>query len=363
MEFQRHRRRLRRIPLRIQVTGTRGKSLLVRMITELFTADGRTVTAKVTGEQPQYYTSANGWRRWPRGAPARIGEQLSFIRRVAAEKPELMLLENMALQPENHFIAATRLVQPTLVIVTNIHPDHQEIMGETAVDVARTIGFSFPRGATVLTPYSPDVQLIEQQAVANGCRFVSVETESKQPNQPFTFMNDYYAILDWLRQEFDLSASALQRTVARWQHQIEPSRFTVPLARNRHFINLFTCNDVRSSQQLIRSLEAADVTKPPFDIVLSCRADRPLRTLAFLRWLVPTFPDARIILVGAFPLLTVRRELRRLQADAKSVSFERGVDPGKIFNRLADRERHVLGLGNYVRSGERIISFLEDKKR
>ena len=43
--------RLRKIPLRISVTGTRGKSAVVRMLASVLREDGRRVVAKTTGAQ------------------------------------------------------------------------------------------------------------------------------------------------------------------------------------------------------------------------------------------------------------------------------------------------------------------------
>ena len=41
--------------LRIQVNGIRGKSTLVRMLTDLLTASGKKVCARISGEEPQIY--------------------------------------------------------------------------------------------------------------------------------------------------------------------------------------------------------------------------------------------------------------------------------------------------------------------
>lgn len=52
-EQQLHRRRLRQIPLRIHVNGTRGKTTVTRLTAELLRRAGIRTFAKITGDHPK----------------------------------------------------------------------------------------------------------------------------------------------------------------------------------------------------------------------------------------------------------------------------------------------------------------------
>ena len=80
MEQQFHRRRLRRIPLRIHVNGTRGKTSVARLTAELLCRAGTRTFAKTTGDHPELIRPDGRSARIRRRGAARI-QSSSFHRR------------------------------------------------------------------------------------------------------------------------------------------------------------------------------------------------------------------------------------------------------------------------------------------
>jgi len=73
VEVRRHERQLARIPVRVHVNGTRGKSSVTRLIAAGLRSTGRRVFAKTTGWDAPTSSSRRGWcgarsrpepRRW-----------------------------------------------------------------------------------------------------------------------------------------------------------------------------------------------------------------------------------------------------------------------------------------------------------
>jgi len=97
MERQFHRRRLRRIPLRIHVNGTRGKTTVTRLTAELLRRAGIRTCAKTTGDHPEFILPDGRRTRIRRRGAFRIQEQMGFIAEAVSEDAAAVVVECMAL--------------------------------------------------------------------------------------------------------------------------------------------------------------------------------------------------------------------------------------------------------------------------
>ena len=142
-------RNRRAIPLRVAVTGTRGKTSVVRLLAAVLRADGREVLAKTTGSEAAYLLpdgTEQEIRR--RGAPSII-EQKGLLRRGARLGVDAVVAEIMSVHAEKHRVEAHTILQPHLVLVTNFRVDHPAAQGETPAEVARVLSLDVPAGARV----------------------------------------------------------------------------------------------------------------------------------------------------------------------------------------------------------------------
>ncbi len=136
-ETRGHQRMLERIPLRVHVNGTRGKSSVTRLIAGGLRAGGRRTFAKTTGTMARII--------WPDGSEGdvyRVGrpniiEQIRIVRRAVESGAEALVMECMAVSPELQPISELRLIQSTVGVITNARADHLDVMGPTVDDVAR----------------------------------------------------------------------------------------------------------------------------------------------------------------------------------------------------------------------------------
>jgi len=145
-------RRLESIPLRIAVTGTRGKSSVVRLLASILQADGRTVLAKTTGAEARYLLPDGAEANVPRRGVASIIEQKRLIKKAANLGADCVVAEIMSIHPENHRIESNRLLRPQIVVLTNVRLDHTDAMGETEEEIALVLALGITPGATFLVP-------------------------------------------------------------------------------------------------------------------------------------------------------------------------------------------------------------------
>ena len=149
VRLERHRKA---VPLRIAVTGTRGKTSVVRLLASVLREDGRSVLAKTTGSEARYVLPDGSEEEVLRlGAPSII-EQKRLLARGARMGVDVVVAEIMSVHGENHEVEAQRILRPHLVLVTNFRVDHVEAQGSTREDVAATLALDVPPGSRAMVP-------------------------------------------------------------------------------------------------------------------------------------------------------------------------------------------------------------------
>lgn len=155
-----------RVPVRIHVNGTRGKSTTVRLVAAMCRAHGWRTVAKYTGGKPGYIDTAGIEHDWPRLGHARLGEQQRFWRKAAANCAEAAVLECMAVDPYLQWVAEQRITKATHTVITNIRPDHFEVMGRSLPEIAGSLANTVPSGGQLILGDPAFAELFAQAAAA-----------------------------------------------------------------------------------------------------------------------------------------------------------------------------------------------------
>lgn len=151
LEAFRHRLLVRKIPVRIHVNGTRGKTSVTRLIAAGLRAGGKRTCAKTTGSAAAI-TDPDG-REFPiyRISGANIIEQMRTLKRMASLKPEVVVMECMALQPQYQSLSELRMVHSNVGVITNARADHLDVMGPGEEEVALALAGSTPVKGNLFT--------------------------------------------------------------------------------------------------------------------------------------------------------------------------------------------------------------------
>lgn len=144
VEYVLHQKRIRSIPIRVHVNGTRGKSSVTRLIGAGLRAGGIRNIIKVTGTFPRLIIEDGTETYIHRKASANIIEQLSIVKFAASRKVDALVMECMALQPQYQTITEHHMIHSNISVMTNIRMDHTDVMGHTLDEIAETLGRTIP---------------------------------------------------------------------------------------------------------------------------------------------------------------------------------------------------------------------------
>ena len=344
-----HRHRLHRIPVRIHVAGTRGKSTVVRLVAAGLRAGGYRVVAKVTGTEPVTILPDGSERRIRRWGAAAIREQRHFISAARRAGADAIVVEAMAIEPEYLRALERFYIRATDLIITNVRPDHQEQLGPDPGAMAAALAQAMPHDSRVFLAAEAAVDVVLERAAAHGSE-VSIapagnEGEPEDANRMLALdVCRRYGVAD------EIAIPAMQHA------QRDIGEFTVkPLSiegRSVRFANAFSCNDVQSFELLWRRHQPAE---RPSAFLFNARSDRPLRSREFLNALARLSPGALLFLTPGGGMLRGRARragfaparihlLPGTGADAQLRAVAREVADGTV----------VWGTGNFKGAGAAI---------
>ena len=260
---------------RVLVTGSRGKSSIVRLLHAGMHAAGLQAFARLTGVVPREL-GPDGERSISRSAGAHVEEMRWWLKRVLASAQGIVL-ENSAISAEFQVLAG-RWLQPDVTVLTNTLPDHQELWGPTAISAAEVLTAGIPNKGQVILPVGlrSDNYLLELLG-RRHCQLLFSEP-AIGVEEGYRAVNMGLALTTLVHLGFEAE------TVLAAMRQLQPDRydFQVVNCAGAEVALAFAANDIISTQALFKSLNwSPDETS----LIYNHRADRPGRLTSFKKWL------------------------------------------------------------------------------
>lgn len=144
-----HEKRVKSIPVRIWVNGSRGKSSVTRLIASGLRGGGKKVIAKTTGTRASVIFDSQHEQSVTRLGMPNIREQVRIYQKAVAERPDAIVFECMALRPDLQYSEAIHIIQPNAVVITNVRADHLDVMGPSVKDIGKHFLNAVPKNAVL----------------------------------------------------------------------------------------------------------------------------------------------------------------------------------------------------------------------
>jgi poly-gamma-glutamate synthase PgsB/CapB len=368
-----HRRRLARIPTRIHVAGTRGKSSVTRLIAAGLREAGIATAAKTTGTLARMILPDA--REVPIFRPRgpNIVEQTRVVATAEALGVEAMVVECMALQPELHWVSERKLVRATHGVITNARADHLDVMGPTEADVARCLAGMIPVGGVLVTGEKRHLGILREACKDRGTRLLEVSDETLESVSPAEMAGfghvehrDNVALALELLAELGVGREVALRGM--WNGAPDPGALTEHeidfFGRRIVFVNAFAANDPESTEAIwemtVRKHRGLDKIVAVFNL----RADRPSRTQQIARETSFWHAADHVVLMGSGAYHFVREASRVGIGPERFVYADHG-QLGDVFEsivELCDPSALVVGMANVGELGLGLVRLFRNRR-
>ncbi|MFP4081900.1 MAG: poly-gamma-glutamate synthase PgsB [Candidatus Aminicenantes bacterium] len=369
-------RKTNRIPLRICVTGTRGKSSVTRLIAASLREAGFNVLAKTTGSKPVLIFPDGKEEEIKRGNLPSILEQKRLVRAGASLGVDALVSEMMSISCESGYVESVQILRPHFLVLTNIRLDHAAQMGQTRQDIARCLASSIPWKSTIFLLQKEMFPLFQARAEEMNSRIVQVSTDSSRDYFPskkklsFWEWPDNISLALGVAEFLGIDREVAWRGITRsrpdfgslkiWQKDYDSP------PRSCTLVSCFSANDPESTQLVLSSVLKNKIKEGKKMVgILNFRKDRGDRTCQWRNVLRRgAFPEfSRFYLTGSH----AHAFKRRLDSAKKAcfVVLEK-KPPEKIMEQILAEEKGdlvVVGMGNMGGVGKELVSYWEQKGR
>lgn len=260
--------------IRIAVTGSRGKSGVVRLLHAGLCACSLNCRSRITGVLPRELTP-DGERPILRAAGANVTELKWWLARLPKDT-EAVVTENSAVSPELQRVCP-EVLNPTVTVLTNTRADHTALWGDGESSVLRALSGALPAGGTVVLPR----ELSERADVA-------LLAEEKglclRPADRMSGLHSHLAINIPLALEAAVLSGADEKTAYAAMKALAPDIADSCVLRigDAELAFAFSVNDLASTREYFKSLgwRASETV-----FVFNHRSDRRDRLQAFTEWM------------------------------------------------------------------------------
>ena len=368
IEFQVHSKSLSKIPIRIHVNGSRGKSSVVRLIASGLRAGGLKTLAKTTGTSPRIIDEDGNDKYIHRLRSASIGEQISLIRRFSKSKPDALVIECMAVNPQYQWISEHKIVKSTIGVMTNVRPDHLDEMGISIEQITKSMGNTIPFNGIMVTSEDKQIELLKNISLKRNSDFHSCDTSD--------LGNKDISNFQYLEHKENISLAikvcelcGVDKGVAlegMSKCNPDPGALTIWKIRYKNtgfeFINAFAANDPASTLKTWDMINER-LKRDKFAIFLNTRLDRQYRTIQLINLIFDRLKPEVLVLRGEnFP-----SELKKMSDKNKNISiyeFPYSIKQKDLIKFMDNTLSNfvILGIGNIVGWGETLMKEMKEFK-
>jgi poly-gamma-glutamate synthase PgsB/CapB len=371
-ELASHRRRLAKIPHRVHVNGTRGKSSVARLIAAGMREAGRRTFCKTTGTLPRAILPDGTEFPVFRPAKANVIEQLRIVQAAVESQAEVLVMECMALVPYLQWLCEDKMVRATHGVITNARPDHLDVMGPGEKDVALALAGMTPQNGKLFTAEQDHLDTFRMACDDRGTQLVAITADDVAEITPldlagFPYVEHAENVALALRVCADLGVERHIALQGMWKGKPDPGAMTAHelnfFGREINFVNGFAANDPESTERIWKmALERyPDVERRI--AVFNCRMDRPDRSQQ-LGSIITQWPRADFYLLIGTGTYIFARAATAAGIDPMAIEMAEGRSAEDIFEmivELSGRRSLVMGMANIGGIGLDVVRFFANR--
>lgn len=373
-ESIRHRRLVDGLRWRIHVNGIRGKSTVTRIIAGMLREAGLVAIAKSTGTAAAVINRRGVDEPIHRRGPATILEQIEITRKYVTPDVDALVIECMALKPEYQAISERMIVRSNIGVLTNVREDHQDVMGETLPEIARSLLSTCPWNGTLITS-EQNVEILaimREVATERGSELVVADpdcvTDDEIGRFDYIAFKENVAIAIVISEMLGIDRDVAMRGMVRADPDPGVLRIKELAIGGKHvtWANLFAVNDRESMVAAMEKLVPYITDQTTSVGILNNRADRQRRAMQFADVGVRDLSFDRLVTFGAYETLVTERILENGYPRERVLNL--GDEHHPSLDEIVDRmilqqpTSHVLVVGFvniHTHQAEQMLDYFE----
>ena len=369
LEYFEFRKKVKKIPVRICVTGTRGKSTITRLIASALKEAGFRVLARTTGSKPVIICPDGSEEEIERRGLPSILEGKKILKLSDNLKIDALVLEMMSITPECGYIESIQMFKPHILVITNVRLDHVAQMGNSKKEIANCYASYISSGSKVFILEEEFYEIFHYKTKKMGAELIRVpkfyckKIESLK-SSIFEFEENLslaLAITDFLGIKREIALRGMTKAKPDFGH------LKIWIVNLKLFpfccyaVNCFAVNDPESTKKTILALNKIKLLNGKKIIgILNLRKDRGDRTLQWLEALSKgMFSEfEKFYLIGEHSRV-LKRKLKFLK---KQIFILKTKNADEIMKKIFENEREdfvLIGLCNIGGIGIEIVNYWE----
>ena len=365
------KRNVKKIPIRVNINGIRGKSTVTRLITGILTEAGYKTVGKTTGTEARMIY----WFQDEEDQGANIGEQLEVLQKSVDLGAEALVCECMAVNPDYQKVFQFRMLEANIVLIVNVLEDHMDVLGPTLNEVAQAFAATIPYDGHLITIPSPYLDYFKEVAKERNTKVIVADNSkiSKEYLDKFDYMifPDNASLALAVGEALGIDKETCMRGMLNAHPDPGAMRVTKigDESLNCHFVNGFAANDPQSTLNIWEKIVEMDYNSDDPVVIMNCRQDRVDRTEIFVKNVFPNIKTHTLVGIGEItePIATAFKN--GLLPNVKNYIDLENATPDEILDAIGPlmKDRVIYGVGNIHGTGEPFIEKLlsmsqEDQK-
>lgn len=297
---------VKKVDLRINVNGIRGKSTATRFITAILEDAGYQVVGKTTGTSARMIL----WnqeeeipiKRRPVGP--NISEQVKVLKKAADLNANALVCECMAVNPEYQVVYQHEIVHANIVVITNVVEDHLDLMGPTTDQISWAFAATIPYNGILVITEGPYAEYFREEAAKRNTRVVCVDPESVDESylREFSYMvfPNNCAVGLAFAEAMGIDKEQAMKAMLK-AHPDPGSTQIVKITEENtkcHLINAFAANEPTSSLEIWQEVCNGPLPKENAVLIICCRDDRVDRSHQFVEDFLPFVNMKTMMIIG-----------------------------------------------------------------
>ena len=361
IETNSHLISLSKIPIRVHVNGTRGKSSVVRLIAAGLREGGMKTFAKTTGTIPRIINETGDDVELHRLRSASIGEQIKLIRYFGKQNPDALVIECMAVNPQYQWISEHRIVRSTLSVITNVRKDHIDEMGVSNKEIAYSLSNTIPYNSKVIISEKKMTDpFVEVACSRDSVLEISNEKQidsSYLKKFPYIEHPENIGLALKVCEELGVPAKIALNGMAKTNP--DPGALLIwNLQKNNEFVSAFAANDPDSTLKTWDLIKGRLKNKKVC-FFLNTRDDRRYRTIQLIDLVLGKInPDMLLIRADKVDNL-INKYKSSTRVKLLSMDANQNIVVDEIMNI---QNYSIVGIGNIVGWGDMFLKKLREYK-